>query len=66
MKMMKLLDLHKKFLAVLLLAFMGLGMAACSSTEEEPPPESSGCGDPDACPENDLQCREEALQDCPI
>jgi len=65
---MKILELHKGFLAVLVLAFMALGMlSACSSSEEEPPPADtggSGCGDPDACPAGDVDCREQAMQDC--
>jgi hypothetical protein len=32
---MSLLELRKKFLAVLLVSFMALGMAACSSTDDD-------------------------------
>jgi len=48
---MKILELHKGFLAVLVLAFMALGMlSACSSSEEEPPPaDTSGGGGGESC-----------------
>lgn len=50
--MMNLVELHKKSLAVLLLAFMSLAMLpACSSDEEEAPPpeESSSSGGEEDC-----------------
>jgi len=66
---MKILDLFRKSFVVLMLSFMAMAfLPACSSSEESaPPPDSgSGCGDPDACAPEDLQCREAALQDCDI
>jgi hypothetical protein len=68
---MKILDLFRKSFVVLMLSFMAMAiLPACSSSEESAPPaeesSSSGCGDPDACPEGDVACREEAIQDCPI
>ena len=56
---MKILELHKKSLAALLLALMALVMLpACSSTEEE----ADDCN----CAEGDLQCIERCAQDLPI
>jgi hypothetical protein len=66
---MSLLELRKKFLAVLLVSFMALGMAACSSTDD--PAEDDSAADP-AAEEN---CRatydtpdevEQCIQDLPI
>jgi hypothetical protein len=45
---MNLLELRKKFLAVLLLSFMALGMTACSSSDD---PVSD-----DAASERDVPC----------
>ena len=48
---MKVLELHKKSLAALLLALMALVMlTGCSTTEEEtaPPPEDSRCMEGDS------------------
>ena len=50
---MKILELHKKSLAALLLALMALVMLpGCSTTEEEPPPEDTSkdklCDEADA------------------
>jgi len=68
---MKLLELLKKSVFVLMLSFMAMAiLPACSSSEESaPPPEESsssgsGCGDPSLCAEGDLQCKEAAIQDC--
>ena len=65
---MKLLELLKKSVFVLMLSFMAMAiLPACSSSEESaPPPEesASGCGDPDACAPEDLDCREAALAAC--
>ena len=54
---MSILDLHKKFLAALLLAVTALVLLpGCSTTEEE----SSGC------PQDDLDCKEQQVQDLPV
>jgi len=65
--MLKLIELRKKYLPALLLAFLAPAMfAACSSDSEEappPPPEESGSAPP---PEDNL-CDEvegEAKQEC--
>ena len=53
--MMSISELHKKLLAALALAVMGLAMAAlsgCSSTEEAPPPEDTSAKD-ELCDEAD-------------
>ena len=56
---MKILELHKKSLAVLLLSLMALVMLpACSTSEEE----ADDCN----CAEGDLQCIERCAQDLPI
>jgi hypothetical protein len=44
---MSLLELRKRFLAVLLVSFMALGMAACSSTDDPPPADESASSDGD-------------------
>ena len=68
---MKVLELHKKSLAALLLALMALVMLpACSTTEETPPPAESG-GDTSTYDEciaacGDQQCKEGCIQDIPI
>jgi hypothetical protein len=41
---MNLLELRKKFLAVLLVSFMALGMAACSSTDDPASDDSASGG----------------------
>jgi len=69
---MKLIDLLRKSIVVLMLSFMAMAiLPACSSSEESaPPPEDTGggngCGDPDDCAAGDLQCRERAMQECDI
>lgn len=70
---MRIITVFRKSFFVLMLSFFALAtLPACSSSEESaPPPEETGgggggCGDPDACAEGDLQCREAALQDCDI
>jgi hypothetical protein len=68
---MKIVDLFRKFFMVLMLSFMAMAfLPACSSSEESAPPPTdtggSGCGDPDACAPEDLQCREAAIQECDI
>jgi hypothetical protein len=50
---MSLLELRKKFLAVLLVSFMALGMAACSSTDDDAV-EDEAAADPSA----EQNCRE--------
>jgi hypothetical protein len=54
---MNLLELRKKFLAVLLVSFMALGMAACSSTGDSDDSASgdSGSGEPPTRAQCDLQ-----------
>jgi hypothetical protein len=44
---MDLIELRKKFLAVLLMSFMALGMAACSSTDD-PAEDDSASGPTEA------------------
>ena len=70
---MKIIDLLRKSFVVLMLSFMAMAfLPACSSSEESAPPPTDtgggggGCGDPDACAEGDLQCKERALQECDI
>ena len=66
-KTMKIFEILRKSVFVLMLSFMVTAiLPACSSSEEEAPAESSssGCGDPDLCAPEDLQCREEAVKDC--
>ena len=41
---MDLIELRKKFLAVLLVSFMALGMAACSSTDDPASDDSASGG----------------------
>ena len=54
---MKILELKNTSLAALLLALMALVMLpGCSTTEEE----SSGC------PQDDLDCKEQQVQDLPV
>jgi hypothetical protein len=48
---MSLLELRKKSLAVLLMSFMALGMAACSSTDD-PASDDSASGEPPT----EMQC----------
>jgi hypothetical protein len=43
---MSLLELRKNFLAVLLVSFMALGMAACSSTGDSSSDDSASGGSP--------------------
>ena len=59
---MKILELHKKSLAALLLALMALVMLpGCSTTEEEPPPEETSDSMKDElCDEADA-----GTSDCP-
>ena len=62
-------ELHKKLLAALALAVMGLAMAAlsgCSSTEEAPPPEESSGGAYDACLQQCASVPEKDQDECLI
>ena len=68
---LKIFELLRKSVFVLMLSFMAMAiLPACSSSEESaPPPEESsssgsGCGDPDLCADGDRQCKERAIQDC--
>jgi hypothetical protein len=69
---MSLLELRKKFLAVLLVSFMALGMAACSTTEESPDSDDGGGESQSyeeckaACGEGDLDCREMCVIEAPV
>jgi hypothetical protein len=55
---MNLLELRKKFLAVLLVSFMALGMAACSSTDDPASDDSASGGSS----EQDVDCSTRATQ----
>ena len=53
---MSIFELRKKSLAALLLAFMASAMLpACSSSEED-----------EGCAQDDLDCKEEEVQDLPV
>lgn len=69
--MMNLIELHKKSIAVLMLAFLATAMlTACSSdSEEAPPPEETGAGGggggggDGACDELEGAAKEECLDE---
>jgi len=64
MEIMNLSELRKSLLATLLALVLAAMLVGCASTSEsEPSSETdSDCG----CAENDLQCKEECLQELPI
>jgi hypothetical protein len=64
---MSLLELRKNLLAVLLVSFMALGMAACSSTDD-PASDDSASGSGEDVNEVDCSTRigENAQQECEL
>jgi hypothetical protein len=60
---MSLLELRKKFLAVLLVSFMALGMAACSSSGDSDDSASGGDENPLSCDADDTreECTDQIL-----